>query len=32
MTSGLVILNGVVVGLIATAMFGVIIAMLKSQL
>jgi type II secretory pathway component PulF len=32
LTSGLVILNGLVVGLIATAMFGLLIAMLKSQL
>jgi type II secretory pathway component PulF len=32
MTSGLVILNGVVVGLIATAMFGLLIAMLKGAL
>jgi type II secretory pathway component PulF len=32
MTSGLVILNGVVVALIATAMFGVLIAILKGTL
>jgi len=32
LTSGLVILNGLVVGLVATAMFGLLIAMLKSQL
>jgi type II secretory pathway component PulF len=30
--SGLVIMNGVVVGLIATAMFGILIAMLRQQL
>ena len=30
--SGLVIMNGVVVGLIATAMFGILIAMLRVQL
>jgi type II secretory pathway component PulF len=32
LTSGLVILNGVLVGLIATAMFGVLIAILNGQL
>ena len=32
LTSGLVILNGLVVGLMATAMFGLLIAILKSQL
>jgi len=32
MTSGLVILNGVVVGLIATAMFGILICVLKGVL
>lgn len=32
LTSGLVIINGVIVGLIATAMFGVIIAILNSAL
>ena len=31
-TSGLVVLNGVVVGLIATAMFGILIAVLKGML
>jgi len=31
LTSGLVVLNGVVVGLMATAMFGLLIAILKSQ-
>jgi type II secretory pathway component PulF len=31
-TSGLVILNGVVVGLIATAMFGMLVAILKGML
>jgi type II secretory pathway component PulF len=32
LTSGLVILNGVVVALIATAMFGILIAMLKAAM
>jgi type II secretory pathway component PulF len=32
LTSGLVILNGVVVGLIATAMFGVLVAILNGQI
>ncbi len=32
LTSGLVIINGVIVGLIATAMFGVLIAILNGQL
>ncbi len=32
MTSGLVILNGIVVGLVATAMFGILIAVLKGML
>ena len=32
LTSGLVILNGAVVALIATAMFGLLIAVLKSEL
>jgi len=31
LTSGLVVLNGVVVGLMATGMFGLLIAILKSQ-
>jgi tetrahydromethanopterin S-methyltransferase subunit G len=30
-TSGLVILNGLVVGLIATAMFGILIAMVRAM-
>jgi type II secretory pathway component PulF len=32
MTSGLVIVNGVIVGLIATAMFGILVAVLKGVL
>ena len=32
MTSGLVILNGVIVGFVATAMFGILIAVLKGML
>ncbi len=32
LTSGLVVLNGLVVGLIATAMFGILIAILKGML
>jgi hypothetical protein len=32
MTSGLVILNGLVVALIATAMFGILIAILRGAI
>jgi hypothetical protein len=31
LTSGLVIVNGIIVGLIATAMFGILIAVLKGM-